>query len=824
MSTLTQRAPAAKVAAGPPGPVAPIESAVLDARVLRTDWPGTRISREQAWERLTRAPFVLAKPNSQYVRANGLHALLDWLGEQPGETWQQRWLASGAEPARGQWRDGLQAWLRERGSETTWRASAMSGALIMAISIDLVRPSLGWLITNTFRRGQLVAALTAWRDPAGFTRLRELCGAETAVSAPSASRTIYRAALIVASKGACLDAITSGDVVELLEQETAAYGKSIGDGALLYRMLHKMGCFGEHAPETLGQLRTGRQLTPDELVDRYRLACRPVRDLLVDYLRERQPALDYTSLESLAGFLGNLFWADLERHHPGIESLHLPVEVATAWKQRLRTTTRAIRSADGTLTQVSSERINYRECLTPVRAFYLDLAHWAVEDPARWGPWVVPCPVGAEEINRRKAKRHRKARMDARTRQRLPVLPDLVRSVDEHRRAAGRLLDAASLTAAGEQFSIDGQTFTRAHTPGARPGKVWAEDPATGKRRDLSREEHHAFWAWATVEVLRATGVRGEELLELSHHSLVQYRLPTTGELVPLLQIAPSKTDQERLLVVSPELADVLSTIITRVRGNNAAVPLVPAYDSRERLWSPPTPLLFQHRHGSENRAISTATIRKVLINALAHTGLTDPVTSDPLIFTPHDFRRLFITDAVLNGLPPHIAQIIAGHHDINVTLGYKAVYPDEAIQAHLAFLARRRSLRPSEEYRTPSDAEWEEFLGHFERRKVSIGTCGRAFDTPCIHEHACVRCPMLWPDPAQRARLLEIRDNLSARIAEARREGWLGEVEGLQVSLAGAEQKLAQLDRPPAQPRLVDLGIPTLGAADHPAASDADS
>jgi hypothetical protein len=35
---------------------------------------------------------------------------------------------------------------------------------------------------------------------------------------------------------------------------------------------------------------------------------------------------------------------------------------------------------------------------------------------------------------------------------------------------------------------------------------------------------------------------------------------------------------------------------------------------------------------------------------------------------------------------------------DINVTLGYKAVYPEEAIQAHLAFLARRRALRPSEE------------------------------------------------------------------------------------------------------------------------------
>ena len=105
------------------------------------------------------------------------------------------------------------------------------------------------------------------------------------------------------------------------------------------------------------------------------------------------------------------------------------------------------------------------------------------------------------------------------------------------------------------------------------------------------------------------------------------------------------------------------------------------------------------------------------------------------------------------------------------------------------------------------TDEEWEEFLGHFQRRKVSIGTCARAFGTPCIHEHACVRCSMLWPDPTQRDRLVEIRDNLRARIAEAQREGWLGEVEGLQVSLAGANQKLAQIEP---QPSPINLGMPS--------------
>ena len=119
----------------------------------------------------------------------------------------------------------------------------------------------------------------------------------------------------------------------------------------------------------------------------------------------------------------------------------------------------------------------------------------------------------------------------------------------------------------------------------------------------------------------------------------------------------------------------MLSTIISRIRGTNGAVPLVAVYDDHERLWLPPAPVQFQRRVGPENRPIPAATIRKLLAAALARTGLTSP-SGEPLHYTPHDFRRMFLTDAILNGLPPHIAQVIAGHRDINVTLGYKAALP----------------------------------------------------------------------------------------------------------------------------------------------------
>jgi hypothetical protein len=68
----------------------------------------------------------------------------------------------------------------------------------------------------------------------------------------------------------------------------------------------------------------------------------------------------------------------------------------------------------------------------------------------------------------------------------------------------------------------------------------------------------------------------------------------------------------------------------------------------------------------------------------------------------------------------------------------------------------------------------------------------------------------MHWPDPAQRTRIAEIRDNLTARIAEADREGWLGEAEGLNISLAGANDKLAQLGRRSPTTTTVNLGMPS--------------
>ncbi|MRH93300.1 tyrosine-type recombinase/integrase [Nocardia sp. SYP-A9097] len=776
-------------------------------------WPHTAATADQVRERLGSPPFVGGFKRTRDGRRRGVAKILSWLSTFPGETWQARWLASGAERHRGpDWVKLPVAWLAENQGRTGPGGPVdLQSGLLMLTCGDVLRPGMAWMLTRSHR--YLIAVMAEVRDRHGFARLAELAAGEQDSSYADSKVAASRIAIILACKGGTIADIAVGDCVELVETMRQVHTRGGQKKVDFYLRLRALGIFPDNAPHSIRAFGlAGGRLTIEQLVDRYRIQSEPVRNLLIDYLRERQPSLDFTSLDAASRTLAGLFWARIETLAPGIDTLRIPPQVLRTWKGELATVERTRISTNGERVKVPTPRLNYKDELLRVRALYLDIAHWAVEDPARWGPWVAPCPITDAEIQKAKERKHRKARMDQRTRERLPVLPVLVATVNDRRLAAAGLLAAAHAAEPGAIIDGTAGELRKAVVPNMIGRFVWAEEVTTGKRRNLSYEEEEAFWAFATIEVLRLTGIRCEELLELSHHSITEYRLPDTGELVPLLQIAPSKTDTERLLLVSPELADILSTIVQRLRNSDGSIPLIVSYDIRERIWNPPMPVLFQRGIGNERRAYTPTAIRKLLINALAATRLTDP-NGDPLIFSPHDFRRIFVTDAIMNGLPPHIAQLICGHKSIDTTMGYKAVYPAETIEAHRAFIARRRLVRPGEEYRTPTDEEWDSFLSHFEKRKVSVGTCARAFSTPCIHEHACVRCSLLRPDPSQRARLQEIHDNLEARIIEAKREGWLGEVEGLQVSYSGVKGKLTQIDATLRRTATgTDLGIPTFG------------
>lgn len=735
-------------------------------------------------------------------RLQGVQVLLTWLQGFAGESWQQRWLASGADTAGKAWSELIGGnGIADEKKPVRALATGAAGRMIL---LDLIRPSYDWLYSSP--SNTLYARFEQVRDPGGFTAMGALCDADQRLTVADRRAAFIQLARILMHNGGLLAATTATDCVEAYRAQTG-YGSR--QHSHWYTLLRAAGILPEDSPPTIYAASRRGQLTIAEMVDGYDIACTPVRDLFVDYLTERRPGLDYKTIRQLATKLVLLFWRDLELHEPGIDSLHLSVKTARAWKERLS----HVRYGNHKIGQVREDPYTI---LMAVRAFYADLSHWALEEPARWGPWAAPSPVDSRDLaGMTKATKHARSRMHQRIRELAPLLPQLVDAAHARRGHAAELLAAAKQVGPGEEFTAAGQGLRRtalATDPElggrGRPDVVYATVPdGTGRRRNLTLEADRAFWAWACVEVFRHTGVRIEEMLEITHRSFVSYTLPTTGEVIPMLQITPSKTDKERLLVVSPELAGVFAEIIGHVRAGHERLPLITRYDHAERLHSPALPFLFQRRWGLRDIAITHMRVKELLIELVDAAGITN-TDGTPARFSPHDFRRIFATEAVSSGLPVHITAKILGHESLTTTQAYIAVYDQDVIDHHRAFIARRRTTRPSEEYREPTDSEWDEFLGHFAARKIELGTCGRAYGTGCQHEHACVRCPMLRPDPAQQGRLEEIIANLGERLTEAREHGWLGDVDGLTTSLVAAEQKYAQMRR-----TATNLGLPAMPA-----------
>jgi hypothetical protein len=609
---------------------------VWEPRPGEESWWQARQSGEDLVGRLlglfTGPAAVLARDKT---RRRGLVKLLDWLQRQPGGTWQERWLASGADAAGSGW---TELPLKGRVPIRRHHRDELFAGLVLLVAGRVIRPGYRWLLSQ--RMTVMLAEARSAFDPGAF---RDLELQARAATAWARSDALNKITWMVIRKGGLVSDITVGDCLELTAALEEHHFRGSAGRPLFYALLKDTGVLPAGAPSRLRALRVEGRRSIAQIVDGYGIECRPVRDLLVEYFTERAPELDHTSLRSIARNLCRLFWRDLEIHHPGIDSLQLSPQVAQAWKERLA----YIRDAAG---QPVRPRINYRSELVFVRAFYEDIAQWAADDPARWEPWVAPCPVKAAECTQKKFKSRVKSRMDQRTRTQLPLLPALLRAVGQQRKDAEERITAARGTPAGDVFTTAGQQFRR-RRPG-QAGRVNVTEAATGKRRNLTHEEEAAFWSWATV--------------------------------------------------VSPELAEVLTAIIFRVRAGKAALPLVCAYDVFEQTWSPPMPFLFQRRYGNEDRPIGRSYIRECMV-----------ATS-------------------------HIAAKICGHALLDTTMGYAAIYPEDVIAHHRAFIARRRTERPSEEYRDLTATEWDEFLAHFELRKVALGTCGRDFGTPCAHENAC--------------------------------------------------------------------------------------
>jgi hypothetical protein len=442
--------------------------------------------------------MVSALPSwSRNGRLRGVRRILAWLQEHPGDGWQERWLAAGADQDT-KWLDALVA---DDPRVPAAKRSEMAYAVSYLITARVVLPDYGFLAAYNSTR--LFPWVRQVRRPDLFARI-EQAGAEMGMQPPQLANAVKAITRMVLATGRDIDQLTGEDVQEQREWFYQGW-RSAGQGVHgAWDLLARIGVL-----EAGSTLRGSDRLGPKpvrQLIDYHQVQCQPVRDVLVRYLSERAAALDHATVRNLASSLGGLFWADIERHHPGISSLRLPPNVAEGWKQRLRTLT----APDGT----ERERKNYLVILSQVRSFYLDIQEWAMEDPS-WAEWAAPSPVRRAELaGMEKARRKAVSRMHQRIRERLPHLQRLADSADNHRTAMSSLLQAASAVQAGEEFSHDGTAYRHTLRKSylkdpllPRLDYVIVEDTATGEQADLTDKEDDAFWTWAVIETLRHTGV-----------------------------------------------------------------------------------------------------------------------------------------------------------------------------------------------------------------------------------------------------------------------------------------------------------------------------
>src|ERR1035437_7186655 len=75
-------------------------------RALPNSWAATRRTRREILDGLDTMPLVGTGNTRRNKRVVGMKLLLDWLSDQPGATWQERWRATGPDKAARAWPGG----------------------------------------------------------------------------------------------------------------------------------------------------------------------------------------------------------------------------------------------------------------------------------------------------------------------------------------------------------------------------------------------------------------------------------------------------------------------------------------------------------------------------------------------------------------------------------------------------------------------------------------------------------------------------------------------------------------------------------------------
>jgi integrase len=284
--------------------------------------------------------------------------------------------------------------------------------------------------------------------------------------------------------------------------------------------------------------------------------------------------------------------------------------------------------------------------------------------------------------------------------------------------------------------------------------------------------------------VLRSTGMRIGELLDLELNCIVDFGTHGTWLKVPL-----GKLGTERMVPLDPEPLHALDTWIT-ARGQQRSL-IHPRHGH-------PADFVFVER----GRRIGAHRIRQGLQQAVLDAGVTGP-DGLPLHVTPHQLRHTFGTALINAGMGLPALMALLGHVTPDMTLRYAQIASPTVRAAYETAMHKVRSKRPlfvlpaGGNLSVPSKIDWlhSEIL----KTRVAHGFCSRDLTAgACPYANICEQCDNFVPDPERANILAGQLDDVRALAADAEQRNWDTEATRHHRVEAALERHLNNLHQQP--------------------------
>ncbi|MHB8345518.1 MAG: tyrosine-type recombinase/integrase [Ferrimicrobium sp.] len=282
------------------------------------------------------------------------------------------------------------------------------------------------------------------------------------------------------------------------------------------------------------------------------------------------------------------------------------------------------------------------------------------------------------------------------------------------------------------------------------------------------------------IQILRGTGMRIGELLELELDCLIDF-----GDHGTWLRVPIGKLNTERSVPLDEETLAAFDEWIG-LRGRQRSIP-------HPRTGRPADFLFMIAGH-----AMGQGRIRNGLASAVEKAGLVDR-SGAPLHVSPHQLRHTYGTTLINGGMSLQALMALLGHVTPEMTLRYAHLASDTVKDAYdeatRKMTPRRHVLvgGPTGNF-VPARVDW--LRSEMLKTRLAAGYCSRhPAAGPCPYANVCETCENFAPGPAFRGTLTDQLADIITLRNDAQERGWTAEAERHQRVAEAIERHLRELE-----------------------------